>query len=179
MAHKYGNIIWSPPSPDFSSPWPLISLLTLILWTRGANRNTKSSTVAMEFWKIFLQVIFFLTGWEVLWQGCPENWFSTWWMSHWLPPPQLEPRLCPQTLHCCQQSCGAPGDPMQGIRSFVSAHLLIRCPHSTTTAQVKADSVTRTMMVSLASGKNILALRFCGLISWETLWLSASTYSHC
>lgn len=96
-------------------------LLTLILCTRGAKRNTKSSTVAMEFWKIFLRV-FSSSSLTLLWPGCPgEPWFSTWWMKALLPPPQLEPRSVPPKCSLLQSWGASRSIQCRVWRSFVSA----------------------------------------------------------
>lgn len=105
-----------------SHPTPNVSfLLTFILCTSGANRNTKSSTVAMEFWNIFL-LLPSSSSLELLRQGCPgEPWFSIWWMKALLPPPQLEPRSVPPNWSLLQ-SCGASRSIQCRVwRSFVSA----------------------------------------------------------
>lgn len=179
---KYGNTEVSFEAHLTSiHPQPHTSpLLTLILCTRGANRNTKSSTVAMEFWKIFLRLLS-SSSLELLWQGCPgEPWFSTWWMKALLLPPQLEPRSVPPNRSLLQSWGASRSIQCRVWRSFVSATPSLSWwpawgqPQS----HVKANSATRTIDIHFWSGKNILAL-LCGLISWETLAFLCMSYNHC
>lgn len=173
---KYGNmetpfeahLTSIPPQPN-TSP-----LLTLILCTRGAKRNTKSSTVAMEFWKIFL-LLFSSSSLELLWQGCPgEPWFSTWWMNALLLPPQLEPRSVPPNRSLLQSWGASRSIQWRVWRSFVSATPSL----SWWPAWGQSHSqVTRTMDINFRYGKNILAL-LCSLISWETLAFLYTSYIH-
>ena len=75
---------------------------------------------------------------------------------------------------------GLQEHPVQGMEELCLSNtqfILVSCiaqPHS----QVKADC-DQDNDVSLASGKNILVLRFCGLIFWKTLAFLCTTYSHC
>lgn len=104
-----------PPQPNTAF------LLTLILWTRGANRNTKSSTVAMELWNIFLR-LFSSSSLELLWQGSPgEPWFSIWWIKALLLPPQLDPRSVPPNRSLLQSWGASRSIQWRVWRSFVSA----------------------------------------------------------
>ena len=78
---------------------------------------------------------------------------------------------------------GLQEHPMQGMKELCLSNtqfILVSCiaqPHS----QVKADLNRQDQdnAGSFISGKNILALSFCGLISWETLAFLCTTYSHC
>lgn len=103
-----------------STQYPTDVLLTLILWTRGAKRNTKSSTVAMEFWKNFL-LLFSSSSFVALGRGCPgDPWFSAWWIKALPLPPQLEPLSPPK--RSLLQSWGASSSIQWRVwSSFVSA----------------------------------------------------------
>lgn len=154
-----GHLTSIPHQPNTST------LLTLILCTRGANRNTKSSTVAMEFWKIFLR-LFSSSSLELLWQGCPgEPWFSTWWMKALLLPPQLEPRSVPPNRSLLQSWGASRSIQCRVWRSFVSATPSLSWwpAWGQSHRQVKINSATSTMDINFGYGKNILAL-LCGLI---------------
>lgn len=99
---------------------PITAPLTLILWTRGAKRNTNSSTVAMEFWKNFL-LLFSSSSVTALGRGWPgDPWFSAWWIKALLLPPQLEPLSPPK--RSLLQSWGASSSIQWRVwSSFVSA----------------------------------------------------------
>lgn len=157
-----------PPQPDTTF------LLTLILWTSGANRNTKSSTVAMELWNIFLR-LFSSSSLELLWQGSPgEPWFSIWWIKALLLPPQLDPRSVP-TNRSLLQSWGASRSIQWRVcRSFVSATPSLSWWPAWDTHRVRLrQTLCPEQWLSVWGLEDTLALL------WETLAFLCAPYNHC